>query len=186
MIRSTIIALCLLLSASGATAGELAIRRFQLADQQSLVLPMPDAWQVDVLAPEKQQPTVLRIRAKAGSGFELQLAPSLPMAGKSAKPAPGLRQRVRGMAKAAHARAIGHASAIQSLKTAYGKGYYFSASLEPPRSDHYNRLTQGVVPIGDRSLTFTLRTDDDGQAIVDATLLLIGDSRLEPTPASAH
>ena len=78
---------------------------------------------------------------------------------------------------------IDRSPAIRVLKTEHGAGYYFSATLLQPRSGRFRRLTRGVVPVGNGVIAFTLLSDSNDQAIVDAALLVLGDSRVEPAPA---
>jgi len=179
-----LLAVLFALLSSMAYAGDLTIQRFALPSHETLVMPVPDAWQCDVLPTDHQQPAVLRCCAKAGSGFEMQLAPSLPVSGKSARSAArDLRRSVERMASAERANVTERNPAIRSLPTSDGAGYYFSATLLQPRSGHFMHITRGAIPAGHGTIAFTLLSDTDDRALVDAALLVLGDSRVEPAPA---
>jgi hypothetical protein len=179
-----LLAVLFALLSSIAYAGDLTIQRFALPNHETLVMPFPDAWQCDVLPTDHQQPAVLRFRAKTGSGFEMQLAPSLPVSGKSARSAAkDLRRSVERMARVERANTVGLSPAIRFVATSDGAGYYFSATLVQPRSGHYMHMTRGAIPAGRGSIAFTLLSDTNDQALVDAALVVLGDSRVEPSPA---
>jgi hypothetical protein len=172
------------LVSSIAHAGELTIQRFALPNHQTLVMPVPDAWQYDLPAVGSAAARIVRFHAKTGSAFEMELAPSFPESGKAAPPAArDLRLSVERMAKVERAAMIDHSPAIRVLKTGHGAGYYFSAALLQPRSGHFRHLTRGAIPVGNGMVAFTLLSDANHRAIVDAALLVLGDSRTESAPA---
>jgi len=64
---------------------------------------------------------------------------------------------------------------IRTLKVDGGTGYYFSATDRAPNPGEYKYLTQGMLPVGELVVTFTILSNDGGEAAVSAALTLLRD-----------
>jgi hypothetical protein len=62
-----------------------------------------------------------------------------------------------------------------------GPGFYFSATDRAPKPDEYKFLTQGVVRVGELSVTFTILTNDGQEPIVKQALDALKGATQEPT-----
>jgi hypothetical protein len=62
-----------------------------------------------------------------------------------------------------------------------GPGFYFSATDRAPKPDEYKFLTQGVVRVGELSVTFTILTNDGQDAVVKQALDALKSATQEPT-----
>jgi hypothetical protein len=51
-----------------------------------------------------------------------------------------------------------------------GPGFYFSATDRAPKPGEYKFLTQGIVRVGELSVTFTILTNDGQEAVVKQAL----------------
>jgi hypothetical protein len=159
-----------------ATAGELSIRQFPLPAHGTLVMAVPDAWEVQVGQPPDGLPPTLKFSPKSGPAFEMLVTPLWPMSNKTpAMDAASLRKEVEATAKAAQPQAVEKTIAIRTLKSRSGIGYYFSATDRKPKPGEYKYLTQGIVPVGDLVVTFTILSNDGADATVGAALLLLQD-----------
>lgn len=166
-----------LLIANAATAGELALQRFPLPGHGVLVIAVPDAWQVQVGQPPGDLPPTLKFSAHSGPAFEALITPIWSMDGRAAPmDAASLRKEVESAAEAAKPQAVERALEIKTLKGTSGTGYYFSATDRAPKPGEYKYLTQGIIPIGGLTVTFTILTNDGAQATVDTVLLLLRDA----------
>jgi hypothetical protein len=60
-------------------------------------------------------------------------------------------------------------------------GFYFAATDRAPKPDEYKFLTQGVVRVGELSVTFTILTNDGQDAVVKQALDALKGATQEPT-----
>lgn len=166
-----------LLMVSLATAGEVSIQQFPLPGHGTLVIAVPDAWKTEVAQPPDALPPTLRFLPKSGAAFEILVTPLWSMTGKSqAMDAANVRQEVDRSAEAAKPQAVERVLTIKSLQGSSGVGYYFSATDRSPKPGEYKYLTQGIIPVGELAVVFTILSNDGGDATVDAALLLLQDA----------
>lgn len=171
------LALTLLLVSNLASAGELSIQQFPLPGHGTLVMALPDAWKTEVAQPPDRLPPTLRFLPKSGAAFEILITPLWSMTGKSqAMDAASLRREVERSAQAAKPQAVERVLTIKSLQGSSGVGYYFSATDRNPKPGEYKYLTQGIIPVGELAVVFTILSNDGGEATVDAALLLLRDA----------
>jgi len=178
MHKSLAIAALVLFSVLGvASAGELSIRRIPLPGHGDFVIAVPDAWNIKTGQPGSGMPPTLILSAKSGAPFEILITPIWSMAGK---PAPldsaSIRREVEGAANAAKPQAVEKVLAIETINAASGTGYYFTATDRAPNPGEYKYLTQGILPVGQLTVTFTILTNDGSDATVSAALLLLRDA----------
>ena len=60
-----------------------------------------------------------------------------------------------------------------------GPGYCFSATDRAPQPGEYKYLTQGIVRVGELSVTFTILTNDGQEAVVKQALEALKGARQE-------
>jgi hypothetical protein len=170
--------LALLLAIGAARAGELSIKRYALPGLGTLVVPVPDAWDSQVRPAAEGLPPTLRFAARSGPAFELLVA----QAEFARTDDVGLRRQVERMAKSARPRSTQRVLPIKALKVANGVGYYFSATVRQPAPGQYKFLSQGLVPVGNRTIVFTVHGNDGASAAESAALLLLRDVSLATAP----
>jgi hypothetical protein len=167
MHRGRLLLAALCLATSSAAAGDLAIRRFEVAGHGALTLPVPDAWQIDV-GSLQSKPLTIRLMQQAGHPFEMRVTPLSPALKQAA-----LRRKV-----VSAATNLGPATAekilkVQELGGSTVHGFYFIATDPAPKPGDYKYLTQGMLAVGGLTVAFTILTNPGDAAIIDAGLTIL-------------
>ena len=166
-----VIGLCVALT-TVALAG--SSRVFELPDHGALTLTVPDGWMDKVNHPANRlPPTILFRPGLAGSGEVLITAvwPIPPVTRISDEAT--IRSEVATAAKKAASQSVEGALALQELKGAEGRGFYFSATDRAPAPGEYKYLTQGIVRVGEIALAFTVLTNDGQEGVIKAALEML-------------
>lgn len=144
-------------------------RQVSLGASGSIVLLAPESW--DDTTVKGPGPTI-RFRPKSGpkSGppFEV-LVTVLPAVGQKFD-----AQKLRGIAEqmtaGAQDQAVEEKLELLEFKGQTGTGYYFSATDRAPKPDEFKYLSSGILPVGDRLMTFTLLSNENRDELLKATL----------------
>ena len=165
------IALIALSFASLASAGDAVPRQFALPDHGVFEITVPTDWQDEVGRPPNRLPPTIKFRPKAGPSFEVLMTPLWPIEGK-APPTDALtvRREVEKAAAGASSQAVEKHIEVRELKGSNGTGYYFSATDRAPAPGEYKHMTQGILPVGQLAISFTILTNDGQESAVAQSL----------------
>jgi hypothetical protein len=146
---------------------------------------VPDSWRYQIQQPPDGSPPTLKFNAKSGSAFELLITPLWSLTDKTSPPdSASIRKQVESAARAIRPDAVEKVLAIRPVKGSTGVGYYFSATYRAASPGEYRHLTQGMLPVGELTVPFTILSNDGADATVSAVLLLLQDAtqnKAEPT-----
>lgn len=165
-----LIALC----ATTAIAAETRLTRYPLPDHGGLQCSVPASWKETVQQPPKRLPPTITFSPKVGKPFMMLVTP-MWQARRDAPPisATEIRKQVQQAAQDATAQAVEKTINVMEFKAATGMGYCFSATDSAPEPGGYKYLTQGMLPLGELLVSFTILTNDgQQQTIADALSML--------------
>jgi hypothetical protein len=91
-----------------------------------------------------------------------------------------LRATVERGVQGARTQAVEKELRVVEFQGRTGPGFYFSATDRAPKPDEYKFLTQGVLRVGELSVTFTILTNDGQDAIVKQALDALKGATQEP------
>jgi hypothetical protein len=163
-------------------AQETSAQRFNLPGRGFLVLNVPANWLSIVRqSTTPNTPNTIVFTPREGLLFELSIVPSWQADAVDAQTATrSARETVQRMADEVRPNAVESELPLKMLKGASGTGFYYSATDKSPRSNDYPYLTQGVLNVGRASLSFTLLTHGNRQAVENATIALLKSARFTP------
>ncbi len=165
------LALAVLLIISQASAANTSIRQYTLPDHGTFEIAVPDNWQDQVGHPPNRLPPTIKFKPKTGQSFEILITPIWPMQGKVPPvDAPTVRKEVASAAAEASSQSIEKNLEVLELRGASGIGYYYSATDRAPNPGEYKYMTQGILPVGQLAVTFTILTNDGQSSTVKAGL----------------
>jgi hypothetical protein len=150
-------------------------RRYNLPDHGVLQMKVPASWKEDVQEPtDNRLPPRIVLGPASGNLFHIVLFPFW----KVSEDAPELtdktaRQMVQRAVDKAQPNATEKTLKIMELQGATGKGYYFAATDKAPEPGSYKFLTQGILPVGELAVAFTILTNDDKKETENAALTML-------------
>jgi hypothetical protein len=161
----------MLVASQPVLSGTLLAREFTLTDHGKLEIAIPESWQSDVRQPPNGLPPTLHFVPGSGQPFEILVTPLWPMNGRALKSdAASIRTGVEQSATEAQSQAVEKHIEVKELKSNSGTGFYFAATDRAPPPGEYKHLVQGVLPISDLLLSFTILTNDGQGAVVEQAL----------------
>jgi len=174
--------LSLLVTATAvAQANTTAMRRFTLPDHGQFVIPVPPDWKGQVSQPPNRLPPTITFTPGSGKPFQILMTMIWPA---TKDRAPQSREQIRATvergAEGAKVQAVEKELRILEFQGRTGPGFYFSATDRAPKADEYKFLTQGVVRVGELSVTFTILTNDGQEAVVKQALDALKGATQEP------
>ncbi len=148
--------------------------RVPLAGHGSLVLQVPDGWSERVERPRADLPPTITLAPAGGTAFQILVTPIWPMNGASAAPTP---QQVRAFVLASLAQAKDQAVekdiAVLDLSGPKLYGNYFSATDKAPKPGEYANMTQGMLAMGDLTVTFTILSNGERSVVANPALRML-------------
>ncbi len=167
-------ALLCLAGAWQSSAAETVEQHYAFAEQGSLRLQVPAAWQGDLRpSPEGFLPAIV-FRPKAGAPFRVVVTPVWIAANGARGPdRRALGLLVRQAAAQVQSRTGTQVIEVRELQGVTGEGYYFSATDRQLQVDGYTHLTQGLLPVGNFTVAFTIYTTADLPGIVPDALAMV-------------
>jgi hypothetical protein len=165
--------LCLV-SVLPVAAGQTSARQYTLPDGSIFQLKVPVSWQQEFTQELSELPPTITLRPKTGEDFAVLVTP-LPPAGENSPPpnTEAIREHVQRVLDKARPQAGEQVITIRELRGTAGAGYYFSATDRAPKPGEYQFMTQGIFPVGNLIVAFTVLTNGGQQAIVDDALTMI-------------
>ena len=160
-------------AALGQAAGMIE-RRFLLPDHGYFVAQVPPGWKDQVRQPPNRLPPTIVFHRSSGQPFEILLTTIWP-AGKD-RPRPPrevLRKQVENAAEIAKSQSAESKLQIKEFQGRSGDVFYFSATDRAPKAGEYKFLTQGILPVGELTVTFTILTNDGQEDIVKQAIELL-------------
>jgi hypothetical protein len=180
MLRSVALFMLSLLLSPASMAANLSVHRFELPAHGTLVVLAPLSWRSELeQAPEQLPPTVHFIPKDSSS--ELRITPAWAIGGQAPPLDPeNIRKDVQAAADSAAPNAVEKQIEVKSITGRSGVGYYFFATDRAPKPGGYKYLLQGILPVDGLALTFTLLSNDESSAAMDATLVLLKHAVVSP------
>ena len=84
-----------------------------------------------------------------------------------------MRAEVQQTAQQAQSQAVEAHIEVKELMGTSAKGYYFFATDRAPKPGEYKYMTQGILPVGELVVTFTVLTNDGQMPVVEAALEML-------------
>jgi len=155
-------------------AEETIVRSYLLPDHGNIQIKVPVSWKDDLRQPPHRLPPTITLKPKTGKPFEILITPIWP-ASKENQPMSSekLKQLVQQGAERAKSQAVEKTVPTQELRGSSGMGYYFAVTDRAPGSEEYKYMTQGMIHIGDLTVTFTVLTNDGQEKIVTDALSML-------------
>src|SRR5262245_7120188 len=158
------------------------VRRYTLPDHGEFVIQVPADWKDELHQPPNRLPPTITFGPRSGKAFQIFLTTIWPAAKGSPPQSPDrLRATVERGAEGARSQAVEKELRIVEFQGRSGPGFYFSATDRAPKPDEYKFLTQGIVRVGELSVTFTILTNDGQDAVVKQALDALKSATQEPT-----
>jgi hypothetical protein len=172
------------LTASAQTPGT---RRYPLAEHGAIVLAAPDGWRDEVRNPIPGLPPTIVFHSSSGPGFRLLVTPTWPANLDTPRPtAEAVRESACRAAAAVRSQAVETEIAMKEFKGPEAFGSYFTLTDRAPRPGEYKYMTQGVMGLADLRVTFTVLTNDGGEAIVTQALDMLKGARRDSGDGNAR
>lgn len=166
------------LAVTATSAEERGARRYALPDHGSLRLGVPVSWRDELRQPQDRLPPTIVFTPKSGTSFQVLLTTLWQTTSDVPARSPeALRENVQRAADQAKSQAVENTIAVKKLEGSSGPGYYFSATDRAPGPGEYRHMTQGIVRVGDLTVTFTILTNDGGQGVVNDALAMLSGAR---------
>jgi hypothetical protein len=180
-IRSSVALLAVLVVAAAVAQANTTARRFTLPDHGQFVIPVPADWKGQVNQPANRMPPTVTFTPASGKPFHVLMTTIWPAA-KDGQPQSRdqLRATVQRGVDGAKTQAVKKELRVVEFQGRTGPGFYFSATDRAPKPDEYKFLTQGVLRVGELSVTFTILTNDGQEAIVKQALDALKGATQEP------
>jgi hypothetical protein len=161
------------IAAATAQAAEPTLRRYELANLDTLELALPPGW-VDKVEQPAGGPLTIELGPAAESPFQVFVTPEWqdPTA-PEIRETPALRDAIRDAAERIKPQAVESYLEVRQLNGANGIGYYFAATDRAPRADEFKYMNQGALQVGDLTLWFTILTNDGQDTIAVEALSIL-------------
>jgi hypothetical protein len=158
-----------------AAAEQTRERRYPLADHGVFQMKVPTSWKDEVVEPtDSRLPPRIVLRPASGDLFQISIIPFW----KESEGAPSLsdtmaRQMVQRAVDVAQPNAAEKPLKIVDLQGSSGRGYYFSATDKAPQPGSYKFLTQGILPVGELAVAFTILSNDAKKDVESTALTML-------------
>ena len=180
-IKSSVALLSVLVIAAAVAQANTTARRFTLPDHGQFVIPVPAEWKGQMSQPANRTPPTITFTPASGKPFHVLMTTVWPAAKDGQPPSRDqLRATVERGVQGARTQAVEKELRVVEFQGRTGPGFYFSATDRAPKPDEYKFLTQGVLRVGELSVTFTILTNDGQDAIVKQTLDALKVATQEP------
>ena len=169
MLRLTLV-LLLMPGAAIAQTSAISERRFTLPDHGSFVIQVPRDWKDQLRRSPRGSPTIL-FSPGSGKPFQVLITTIWP-ATKDRPPhsRDQLRAIVERAAQGAKSQAVESELRIVEFQGRSGPGFYFSATDRAPKPGEFKFMTQGILRVGELSVSFTILTNEGQEVIVKQAL----------------
>jgi hypothetical protein len=173
-VGAVLAALVCLAGAWQGRAAETVEQQYAFAGQGGLRLPVPAGWQGDLRRSSAEFLPAIVFRPKAGAPFRVVVTPVWV----ADRDVPGPDRRALGLLVQQAAAQVQSCTgaptiAVREFQGVTGEGYYFSATGRHLRVDGYTHLTQGLLPVGNFTVAFTIYTTADLPEIVADALTML-------------
>jgi len=161
-----------LIAASAAAQSERTTeRRFTLPDHGNLVMQVPRDWKDHVRQPPNRLPPTIALGPRSGRPFVILMTAVWPTTKmRPPQSREQLRAAVEQGAQGVKAQSVEKELPVVEFQGRTGPGFYFSATDRVPKPGEYKFVTQGIVRVGELTVTFTILTNDGQEAVVKHAL----------------
>ena len=147
-----------------------------------ITMQVPISWFDTISQPPKGSPPTITIKPLRGNSFVILITPIWPTNYAILSPSKDtIRQRVKHAAEKIKDYAEEIDINVLELKSASVFGYYFSATDKAPKPGEYKFMTQGMLGVGELTVSFTILTNYGQEDVIqDALTMLKSASQLVP------
>lgn len=142
-------------------------RKFKVPENGYFVIAVPSDWTDQVQQLSNRLPPTIVFGPGSGSSFQVLITPIRRPGPQSL---PQLRATVERAAEDAKAQSVEKALPIREFQGRSGPGYHFSSTDRAPKPGEYKFLTQGILLVGDLTVTFTILTNEGQEQVVRQAL----------------
>lgn len=172
--RYVVLCFAFALLAAGAAASQtstVAERRFTLPDHGVFVIQVPGDWNSQLRQPPGRLPPTIAFGPRSGIPFRVLVTTIWP-ATKDRPPQSRdqLHALVERGAQGVRSQVVESELRIVEFQGHSGPGFYFSATDRAPKPGEFKFMTQGILRVGELSVTFTILTNEGQEAIVKQAL----------------
>ncbi|MDR2881936.1 MAG: hypothetical protein LBV29_08590 [Azoarcus sp.] len=181
-IRLHFLALLLATASALAQTASAAERKFSLPDHGYFVIRVPSDWKDQVRQSPNRLPPTITFGPGSGKPFQVLLTTLWP-ATKDRPPLSRdqLRAGVERDARRVKAQAVESELPLVGFQGQSGPGFYFAATDRAPKPGEFKFLTQGVILVGELTVTFTILTNDGQELIIKQALDALKGAKQEGT-----
>ena len=179
MKKAWIVAVLAFAAFTAVAADKATPRTYAAGDAGTFAMSVPAGWTDRVEQPQPGAPATITLGPGKGKPFQVMVTPISPAKAKAPVSTPGdIRTAVQRVADDIKPQAVEKAIPLVELKGAAGSGFYFSVTDKAPKPGEFKYMTQGILKVGELTVSFTILTND-GQAKVrkDALAMLAGATR---------
>ena len=174
LLRCTLLLAFLWPALSSSEAADATERRYRLPGHGYLQMKVPSTWADEVRQPGDDLPPTVMFLAREGRQFAVLATPIWPArADVPPQTLESIRRTVQESAERVRPEAVETTIEIVELQGASGSGYYFFVTDRAPKPDEYEFMTQGIVKVGELTMTFTILTNRDQEDIARDALEVI-------------
>ncbi len=169
-----LVALLLCPLAASFAADASATKKYALPQKGSFEMQVPSVWNDELSQPQGAVPPTITFRPRDGNGFGVLVTPiwraraDLPVATKDA-----IKQGVQRAADEAKKQAVEKTIPVVEFAGSSGPGFYFSATDKAPNPGEYKYLTQGLLNVGELTVTFSILTNDGPEQVTQEALNML-------------
>lgn len=145
-------------------------RHYPLADQGFLRIRVPLEWKEESQQATGVIPPTIVFKPTQGDPFEILITPGL-LKKDVAQPKPeAVREQVQATLDRLRPEIAEKDAKVSEIKGESAQGYYFSVTDKSPKPGEYKFLSQGILTVGEVTVTFTILTNDNQEKITKAAL----------------
>lgn len=163
-----------ILSITVAMADESPVRCYPVSDKGRIQLNVPVSWTDQFQQANSYMPPTIFLSQKSGASWKALITPIGSIKKDNcALSADEIRNQVKQSANQAASQAVEKSIDVIELKGVSGSGYYFSATDRAPKPGGFKHLTQGIIPVGELLVSFTILTNEGQQKAVTEVLSVL-------------
>lgn len=172
-----IFALSILLATPLVAAQDVSDRSFQLPENGSFRLQVPQSWKDELRQPPGGLPPTIVFSSTTGESFKILVTPIFSVNEEMKMPTPSeIKKTVEKTVESVKNQAVEKKIPIIEFRGSSTIGYYFSVTDRSPKPGEYKYMTQGMFRVGHLAPTFTVLTNNGLEDTVSKSLKMIRDA----------
>lgn len=152
--------------------------RYPLSDHGFFQIHVLSSWRDELRQPPDRLPPAILLKPETGNAFAMLMTPVWPSKKEISSPTvQKIKELVQESAERVKPQSVEHVINVVELTGTSGKGYYFSATDRAPKPGEYKYLTQGILAVGELTVTFTILTNDSQGEIARDALTVVREAK---------